>query len=844
MPINGFPGQVISATAPTVSTAGATGIWGLDEQLQYAGQNLWPGYQISRSVRFRSSASAYFNRTPASASNRQKYTLSFWFKRGTLSTNQALFSASDGTQNNEFLIYLGTGDTLTIQQTVGGSTAGQIGCTTNAVYRDPSSWYHIVLAIDTTQATSTNRLLLYINGVSQTFSSYSVGSSINTWVDNTNAHAIGKRSDASLYFDGYLTEINFIDGQALTPSSFGVTNAATGVWSPIKYTGTYGYNGFYLNFSDNSSNTATTIGKDSSGNGNNWTPNNISVTAGVTYDSMVDVPVGYGGDTGVGGEVRGNYATLNPVAPNPSTTASTCTDGNLTASASAANSMRKATMSITSGKFYFEATIGSGGTVQGFGLGEANVNSYGTNSSTAGARTYYFYNTSNLYTILPGADTNVASTVASNGTLAVAVDMTNKKLWLGYAASGAGSITWVGGGSPASGTTPTYTLTTETELFPLAVTNGPAMYCNFGQRAFTFTAPSGFKALCTQNLATPTIANGASYMAATTYTGTGASQTIANTIGSANFKPDLVWIKSRSAATDHKLTDSVRGATKALISNSTAAETTDTNGLTAFGSTGFTVSTDTVYNNSGATYVGWQWLAGAGSSSSNTSGSITSTVSVNTTAGFSVVTYTGTGANATVGHGLGVAPSMVIIKNRSGANGWTTYHAFQNASPASGYVQLNSTAAFTTFSLVFNNTAPTSSVFSVGTDTSTNASTNNYVAYCFAPIAGYSAFGSYTGNGAADGTFTYLGFRPRFVMFKRTDSTGSWFMEDSSRGTYNVMGPELYAESTAAEATSNRLDFLSNGFKMRATNAGDNASGGTYIYAAFAENPFKYALAR
>jgi hypothetical protein len=312
------------------------------------------------------------------------------------------------------------------------------------------------------------------------------------------------------YLNGYLTEVHFIDGQALTPSSFGETNTDTGVWQPKKYAGTYGTNGFYLKFADNSGTTSTTLGKDSSGNSNNWTPNNFSVTAGAGNDSLVDSPTRYGTDTGVGGEVRGNYATLNPLALNPSTTASTLTNGNLDASASAANTMRKGTIAITSGKWYMEATLGS--TVQGFGLGEAAVNAFGTNSSTAGSRTYYLYNTAALYTILSSGVTNVGSTVGSGGTLAVAVDMDAKKLWLGYAASGGGSITWVGGGSPASGTTPTETLASDVaELFPLALTNGPTLSCNFGARAFAYTAPSGFKALCTTNLPAGTVTTSGSF---------------------------------------------------------------------------------------------------------------------------------------------------------------------------------------------------------------------------------------------------------------------------------------------------------------------------------------------
>jgi len=336
------------------------------------------------------------------------------------------------------------------------------------------------------------------------------------------------------------------------------------------------------------------------------------------------------------------------------------------------------------------------------------------------------------------------------------------------------------------------------------------------------------------------IPDGRTVMAATTYTGTGAALTVSNAVNGVSFQPDLVWVKSRSTAENNFLFDSVRGSApnyNYLSSNLTNAEATPgVSMLTAINSNGFTLGTNGGVNTNAATLVGWQWNAG-GSTVTNTSGSISAQVRANTTAGFSVVTFTGTGSAATVGHGLGVAPQMVIAKTRNGVNDWFVYTQARGATKT---LYLNLTNAEGTTSAVWNNTAPTSTVFTVGT----TFSTNTCVAYCFAAVAGYSAFGSYTGNGSADGPFVYLGFRPRFIMFKRTDSTGSWFMEDSSRGTYNVMGPELYANNSDVETTVSRLDFLSNGFKMRAANAGDNANGGTYIYMAFCENPFKFSNAR
>lgn len=339
----------------------------------------------------------------------------------------------------------------------------------------------------------------------------------------------------------------------------------------------------------------------------------------------------------------------------------------------------------------------------------------------------------------------------------------------------------------------------------------------------------------------PTIVNGSKEMQAVLYTGTGATQTISGL----SFQPDLIWIKSRSGATDHKLTDSVRGITKGLISNATGAETTDTNGVTAITSTGFTLGSDSVYNNNGATYVAWCWKAGQGSTSSNTAGSITSTVSANPSAGFSVVAYTGTGANATVGHGLGVAPSLIIWKNRNTTSSWPIWHS---SFTAIEYIYLNLTGAKSNSSgnTVMNSTLPSSSVISLGTYGDVNGSGNGQVAYCWSEIAGFSKFGSYTGNGSADGTFVYTGFRPKFIIIKRIDTTSQWSIWDSSRNTSNAANSNLWSDSSEVETTSSSydIDFLSNGIKFRTSSVARNASGGTYVYACFAENPFKNSLAR
>jgi hypothetical protein len=314
------------------------------------------------------------------------------------------------------------------------------------------------------------------------------------------------------------------------------------------------------------------------------------------------------------------------------------------------------------------------------------------------------------------------------------------------------------------------------------------------------------------------------------YTGTGSS--LANT--GVGFQPDWVWIKGRSGATDHAFYDAVRGVQKQIESNTTTAETTETTGLTAFGTDGFTVGALAQLNTSSATYVAWNWL-GANTTVSNTSGTITSTVSANTTSGFSIVSYTGTGVAATIGHGLGVAPSMIICKNRIDAGeNWPVYHRTLGAS---AYILLNTTAAaLTSNNTSWNGVTPTTTVFSVQTDNRTNGSGDAMIAYCFAEVKGFSKFGSYTGNGSTDGTFIYTGFSPAFVLIKNTAAANSWVIKDSKRPSYNPASNYVYAQATNVEATDIPFDFLSNGFKPRAT--GGDTNNGTYIYMAFAENPF------
>jgi hypothetical protein len=332
-------------------------------------------------------------------------------------------------------------------------------------------------------------------------------------------------------------------------------------------------------------------------------------------------------------------------------------------------------------------------------------------------------------------------------------------------------------------------------------------------------------------MAYTTINKGSSYFNTKLYTGTGSS----NSLTGVGFKPDWVWFKNRSTTNSHSLFDILRGVTKNLVTNSSAAESTNAQGLTSFNSDGFTVGNDADVNGSSNNMVAWNWLA-SNTTVSNTAGTITSTVSANTTAGFSIVSYTGNGsAGATVGHGLGAVPKMIIIKNRDDTDNWEIYHASLGATK---YMQFTNAAAATNINR-WNDTAPTSSVFSLGTEAGVNQSTEDFIAYCFAEVKGYSKFGSYTGNGSADGTFVYTGFKPAFVINKRTNAISNWVMLDNKRPGFNNTNKTLYPNQNYGEDTGNArgIDIFSNGFKFTGSDEG-NESGAAQIYMAFAENPF------
>lgn len=792
-------------------------------------------YQVSRSLRFNSADFAYLSRTPASAGNRKTWTWSGWVKKSQIQAASVLISPFFGSMpinGSAPYDYFGF-----YQDTLYFSFASALRLQTSALYRDVSSWYHIVISVDTTQATDTNRFKMYVNGsqiTSFTTASYPAQNTDSAAWNTTSQNNIGVYNNGINNFANmYMAQVHFIDGQALTPTSFAESDA-NGRWVPKAYTGTYGTNGFYLKFADNSGTTATTLGKDSSPNGNNWTPNNLSVTAGVGNDSLVDSPTNYGTDTGLGGEVRGNYATLDPLTPIGSASGlSVLNNSNLQLTyPSSSYSQRFANFRMNFGKWYYEWTLVNVG-YPGLQCGWHSSVSYpaltGSGGlATGGSAAGYFTGPDiwvNTYTGGFGVTTFAGTAWAANDIIGVAIDIDAGKFWVSR------NGTWYQSGNPSSGTNPLDTWTPNSDLYfaPWFVLYGTTTntYANFGQRPFAYTAPTGFKTLNTQNLPTPAIKNPSKYMNIATYTGTGATRSITGV----GFQPDLVWTKSRSNAETHKLVDSVRGATKALSSETTGDEVTES-GLTSFDTDGFTINgtTDTGYNTNTYTYVGWAWKKGV-------------------TPGFDIVNYTGTGVARTISHSLGAVPHFMIVKARTTAStdqGWPVYH--RDLTSASYYVPLGdgSTSGQTSLSTVWNGTAPTSSVFSVGTNALTNTNNDTYVAYLWNEVSGFSRFGTYTGNGSTDGPFVWCGFRPKYVLLKPITIADNWRLSDSARNPYNVIDGNNGPGNNAASAVNVAyyMDYLSNGFKIRASGQDRNASGVKYIFAAFAEAPFKYSRGR
>ena len=759
--------------------------------------------QIDRSLRFNSADSAYLNRTPSSAGNRKTWTWSGWIKRSKFGSDSRLFDAYTSQSDTGYLLLgFSSANKLIIS---GWGTNWRI---TSQVFRDPSAFFHLVVAFDVTQSTASDRIKFYINGqqVDDFDTNNAPAQDTDHAVNGAFQHNIGRYSPGpSQYFDGYLADVHFIDGQALAPTDFGKYDDDNN-WNPKAFSGgSYGTNGFHLDFSDNTS--TTTIAEDSSGNNNDWTANNLSVASGAGNDSLIDTPTNYDDGTNVGG----NYATLNPLQKS---SGSTLSNGSLDISMSSAQGTTFATMAFpASGKWYFECTANATQCDIGIAKADASLSQYlGKNSSG-----YGYYIDGNVYNNDASAGSGASYTTGD--IIGVAFD------------ADAGTCKWYKNNSLQ------VTISSLSgEWFPAFGSGSAAGIFNFGARPFAYTPPSNHLALVTSNLTDPTIADGSTAMDVRS------NLSAQFTINDLGFEPGLVVAKSTSHSEYWIVADKLRNFIGGLRWNDTNQEGSG-NAITNVGATGY--QSDSNWFTTGRTYATFNWNAGT-STATNTDGSITSNVRANQSAGFSIVTYEADAPNNVIGHGLNAEPYFVITKARDRTDNWLAYHYDLGVDK---WLHLNLSSAPVTTSGIWGTASNwTNSTFGVSTNSieGNNYGSHDYVAYCWAPVSGFSFFGSYVGNGSSDGTFVYTGHRSRFLLIKALIAGEDWVVIDTERETYNTVDSVLFANDPTQEITNSayNTDILSNGFKLRGTNPRFNTSGETYVFASFAEHPFKTARAR
>lgn len=769
-----------------------------------AGQST--GYEIDQSIRFNNDDSPVMSRSFGTPTDRNKFTYAFWVKSTSGANGYALGINVTGGVTFAGMVFNG-GNMAFYDYTSGSASIDVRSTFTSDVgkFQDYSAWYHAVFAYDSDQGTDTDRIKFYINGVQFPVASL-VGPSGGSVVwpssgfnSQFNAsgttHTISDNVNGKL--DGYMAEIYFIDGQALEPTSFGEFNPS-GVFVPIEYSGAFGDNGFFIDGRDSSD-----LGDDESGNGNDFSTSGLAAN-----DQMIDSPTN-------------NHCTYNPLRIRGTNTLS---NGNLQAAAGSAGAYVTSTFGVSSGKWYWEYTFTGTYNFPIVGIMGTALYQDAYPSQLTNAVLYYSSN-GNKY--IDSTASSYGASYAVSDKIGVALNLDDNEITFFKNNSTQGAIS-----------------ISNREYTPLAGEEGSVnggIIANFGQSDFEYTPPTGFKAWNTSNLPTPAISDGSKHFDTKLWTG---NDTDGRAITGYNFSPDWVWIKSRSGAYSHNITDTVRGAGNYIQSNTNDAEV---DGPGAFGSTlaftsdGFTLdngTSDNLFVNAGGeTYAGWAW-EGNGSGSSNTDGDITSTVSANTTSGFSILTYTGNGSdNQEIGHGIGIAPKMIFSKRRdASSSNWTMYH---------DAVGINKVMYLNLTNLPASNTeqyraTPTSSVYTVGVGGDINASSGTYVAYCFAEVEGFSKMGSYVANASTDGPFVYCGFLPAFVIFFSIagSSAGRWML-DGTRSSFNAADKIVQANSHGAESsgTSYELDFVSNGFKIR-TASDFNSSGRTIAYAAFAKHPF------
>ena len=843
--------------------------------------------QIANSIRFDYGQQDYMSRTPGVNGNRKIWTWSGWFKRANIGGTQVLLEATDSggastRATNRFL----SDDTFS-----GGDSSSGLAYTTDRIFKDSTAWYHLVIAMDTTQATNTNRFKLYINGNLETFSSVTYPTqNLDTLYNSTSYfnYIAATQGAFTQYFDGYLSDVYFIDGQQLAPTAF--AEEFNGVWAPKAYSGSFGAGGYRLTFSNGAS-----LGADTSGN----TPANsfTSHVASSRNNSVIDSPTV-------------NFATLNPQFAGAS---ETLKEGALKFDSGTWSSSvwgTKSTIPIPKDKKIYIEVRETGQTGAYYSAGISTESSTPTSTNVGGTGSVMLYG-SNYY--VNGTQTSHGGgTFAAGDKMGIAVDGATGKVW--FSKNG----TWLSDGSgntgdPSSGSYPAGTVTNPNgeELF-FTLAGNPSnnnTWVNFGQDSsniasavspsngigvFEYDVPTGHVALCAKNLSESPVNTTLDdrpedYFDTLLWNGNGTSgQDNTQAITGLTFQPDLVWIKSRNNAGSHAWYDSFRGNGSNhqyyLTPDTTAAEDTTYKMMNTIDSNGFTVNSlgGSNTNRTGWTYVGWCWKAGGKPTATNsaTSGAMTANsvslngtlqsaytpsgspslyptkMSINTKAGFSIVSWTGDGNIRTIPHGLNEAPEFFILKGLDG-RAWATYHDRYSAgnnttNTGNYYAQLNAGPP-SIDNAMFNSTAPTADVFTVGTYNYVN--NINYMGYFWHSVPGYSFIGKWINTGANDGTYVHCGFKPSWIIIREDSAAGeNWYLIDNKRmplnkatgATVKLNANTNYSEASVQQGTV-AVDFLAGGIKIRTTNAGSGElSYGTrhYAFMAFAEDPFKYVEGR
>ena len=829
-----------------------------------AGGGDFYSHQIANSCRFIGSANDdgtnFMYHARGTPTNADICTISAWVKRSKLGGKIQMFTGS-GVDGGSYSWY----GFNAADEFLSNYSGDQPRLESNAYFRDPNAWYHIVIAQDTTQGTAANRNKVYINGVQYTdwgdFEDYSTQNA-DLAINTSGARLFvgsGGASEANSYypFDGYIAEYVFIDGLQLTPSSFGETK--NGAWIPKDPSGlTFGDNGAYLKFENSAA-----LGNDSSGNDNDFT-----VTGVAAHDQMLDTPTFNSDSNG------GNFCTFNYTNKGSS---NALAEGNLKSSGSAGGN-NSGTMAHMTGKWYWEQcalTVNQYGPT--FGIGQLNT----TGAASAAGGEYYIITWQTAAGQIYGGggypegmgtitlDQTGVDALSSGDVLGFFMDLDNRKLWISK------NGTLLNSGDPEEGDNPQaswastpksqpFTMTTQNVGTGVGILNcgqdgtfagnktagGNSDANGYGNFLYDISDHPSFLAMCTGNLPTPA-ANTAEdegpykYFTPKLYTGDGAS-TLA--ITGLQFQPDWTWIKNRDTTDAHMFFDSSRGVTERLTID-TAVEGTDADTLKSFTSDGFTVGADVKCNTNTEKYVSWNWKINGGTTSSETDGGINTTCQTDADRGISIIQYAGDGGSSdvTMEHNLGVKPEFLIMKDRDSNGNNNQWGSWHHTSGFGKYAYWSTTAAPAASGNGTVKAVTDTLITYARTSTSGGSQTrfengDNFITYAFASKEGFSKFGTYEGNGAADGTFVYTGFAPALVITKSIDSTSSWHIFDNLREGYNVDNDELLVEATTAEGTADMVDLLSNGFKCRI--ATDPNVAESYIFLAWASNPFKFATAR